>query len=72
MLAWADPNAMAFQDAFILEAIEGNGCYCAGSFFDDKINVIVELGKMSEDPEGKFVNGTLFNNLIKYSALKSY
>ena len=51
-------DADAFQDAFILEAIEGNGCYCGGFLSDDKINVIVELGKMSEDPEGKFARVT--------------
>ena len=47
-------GAESFHDAFILEAIEANGCYCGGLLADDKINVIVELGKMSEDPEGKF------------------
>ncbi len=51
-------NADAFQDAFIVEAIEGNGCYCGGSLSDDKIDVIVELGKVSEDPEGKFARVT--------------
>lgn len=45
-------DADAFHDAFIIEAIEGNGCYCGGSLSDDKIDVIVELVKMSEDPEG--------------------
>lgn len=44
-------DADAFHDAFIIEAIEGNGCYCGGSLSDDKIDVIVELVKMSEDPE---------------------
>ena len=44
----------AFQDAFIVEAIESNGCYCGGGFTDDKIDVIVELGKMSENPDVKF------------------
>ena len=47
-------DADAFQEAFIIEAIEGNGCYCGGSLSDDKIDVIVELGKTSEDPDGKF------------------
>ena len=47
-------DADAFQDAFILEAIENNGCYCGGALSDDKVDVIVELGKMSEDPEAKF------------------
>ena len=51
-------DAEAFQDAFIIEAIEGNGCYCGGSLSDDKLNVIVELGKMPEEPESKFARVT--------------
>jgi len=51
-------DAEAFQDAFIIEAIEGNGCYCGGSLPDDKLNVIVELGKMPEEPESKFATVT--------------
>jgi len=51
-------NADAFHDAFIIEAIEANGCYCGGSLSDDKINVIVELGKMSENLESKFAKVT--------------
>ena len=51
-------DADAFQDAFISEAIEGSGCYCGGALSDDKIDVIVELGKMSEDPENKFARIT--------------
>lgn len=47
-------NADAFQDAFILEAIEGNGCYCGGGMSEDRINVIVELGKSSDNPEERF------------------
>ncbi|MDY6854783.1 MAG: 50S ribosome-binding protein YggL [Thermodesulfobacteriota bacterium] len=44
----------AFHDAFTVEAIEDNGCYCGASISDDKIDVIIELGKISENPEGKF------------------
>lgn len=47
-------NPDAFQDAFIIEAIEANGCFCGGALSDDKIDVIVELGRRSEDPEEKF------------------
>ena len=47
-------EADAFQDAFILESIEGNGCCCGGGMSEDKIDVIVELGKTSDDPEGRF------------------
>lgn len=42
-----------FLDAFIEEAIEANGCYCGGGGKEDKLDVIVELGRMSEDPEGR-------------------
>jgi len=51
-------DAEAFQDAFIVEAIEGNGCYCGGSMSADQINVVVELGKPSDDPEGRFAKVT--------------
>jgi uncharacterized protein YggL (DUF469 family) len=48
----------AVQDAFILEAIEANGWYCGGGFYEDKIDVVVELGKMFDDPEGRFARVT--------------
>jgi uncharacterized protein YggL (DUF469 family) len=48
----------AFQDAFILEAVEANGCYCGGLLSADKIDVVVEIGRMSEDPEAKFLKVT--------------
>lgn len=51
-------DADAFQDAFILEAIEANGCCCGGCLSDDKIDVIVELGRMSEHPEATFAKVT--------------
>ena len=51
-------DADSFQDAFIIEAIEGNECCCGGSLSDDKIDVIVELGRISEDPVNKFVKVT--------------
>ncbi len=51
-------DANAFQDAFILEAIEANGCYCGGCLSDDKVDVIVELGRMSDNPEAKFTKVT--------------
>ncbi len=46
-------DADAFQGDFILQAIEANGCFCGGALFDDKVNVVVELGKMSDDPDAK-------------------
>jgi len=51
-------DADAFQDAFIFEAIEANGCYCGGCLSDDKVDVIVELGKMSDNPDAKFTKVT--------------
>ncbi len=47
-----------FQDAFILEAIEGNGCFCGGSMSENHINVVVELGKASDNPEERFAKVT--------------
>jgi uncharacterized protein YggL (DUF469 family) len=38
-----------FLDAFIEEAIEANGCYCGGGGKEDKLDVVVELGRRSDD-----------------------
>jgi uncharacterized protein YggL (DUF469 family) len=43
----------AFLDAFIEEAIESNGCYCGGGGKADKLDVIVELGRSSDDPDAR-------------------
>lgn len=42
-----------FLDAFIGEAIESNGCYCGGGGKEDKLDVVVELGHRSDDPDSK-------------------
>ncbi len=42
-----------FVDTFIEEAIEANGCYCGGGGEEDKLNVIVELGCRSDDPDAR-------------------
>ena len=42
-----------FLDAFIEEAIESNGCYCGGGGKEDKLDVIVELGRRSDNPDAK-------------------
>jgi uncharacterized protein YggL (DUF469 family) len=47
-----------FLDSFISEAIEGSGCCCVCSLSDEKINVVVELGKMSDNPEIKLAKIT--------------
>jgi len=40
-----------FLDAFIEEAIESNGCYCGGGGKEDKLDVVVEFGHRSDDPD---------------------
>jgi len=47
-------DADAFHDAFIAQAVEANDCYCGGSLSDDGLDVVVELGRTSDDPEAKF------------------
>lgn len=42
-----------FLDDFIEEAIESNGCYCGGGGKEDKLDVVVELGRRSDDPDTK-------------------
>lgn len=42
-----------FLDAFIEEAIEANGCYCGGGGKDEKLDVVVELGRRSDDPDAR-------------------
>jgi uncharacterized protein len=42
-----------FLDAFIEEAVEANGCYCGGGGKDDKLDVVVELGRRAFVPDAK-------------------
>jgi len=42
-----------FLDAFIDDAIEANGCYCGGGGKADKLDVVVELGRRSDDPTAR-------------------
>ena len=42
-----------FLDTFLEEAIEANGCYCGGGGKDDRLNVVVELGRRSGSPDAK-------------------
>jgi uncharacterized protein YggL (DUF469 family) len=42
-----------FLDAFIEEAIEANECYCGGGGKEDKLNMVVELGRRSDDPDAR-------------------
>ena len=45
-----------FLDAFIEEAIESNGCYCGGGGKEDKLDVIIELGRRPDDPDARMAN----------------
>ena len=42
-----------FLDVFVEEAIESNGCYCGGGGKDDNLDVVVELGRRSDDPDAR-------------------
>ena len=42
-----------FLDAFLEEAIEENGCYCGGGGKEAKLDVVVELGRRSDDPDAR-------------------
>jgi len=42
-----------FFDAFIEEAVELNGCYCGGGGKEDTLEVIVELGRRSDEPDAR-------------------
>jgi len=42
-----------FLDDFIVQAIEAAGCYCGGGGSDDGLDVIVELGCRSDDPDAR-------------------
>jgi uncharacterized protein YggL (DUF469 family) len=42
-----------FLDAFIEEAIEASGSYCGGGGKEDRLEVIVELGRRSDDPDAR-------------------
>ena len=43
-------DSEAFHDAFILEAMEANGCYCGGALTGDGVDVVVELGTDAKTP----------------------
>jgi hypothetical protein len=34
-------------------AIEANGCYCGGGGKEDKVDIVVELGRGEDDPAGR-------------------
>ena len=42
-----------FLDDFIVQAIETAGCYCGGGSSNDRLDVVVELGCRSDDPDAR-------------------
>ena len=42
-----------FFDSFILDAIEGNNCYCGGGGVEDKLEFVVECGTCKENLNSK-------------------
>ncbi len=42
-----------FLDAFIEETIIANECCCDGRGKEDRLDVVVELGRRSDDPDGR-------------------
>lgn len=47
-----------FFDTFVEEAIESNGCLCGGGGKEDILDVVVELGPRSGDPDAKMMKVT--------------
>ncbi len=42
-----------FLDGFLEEAIVASGCECGGGGKEDNLNVIVQLGRSSSEPDAK-------------------
>ena len=61
-----------FLDAFIEEAIEANDCYCGGGGKEDNLDVVVELGRMADDPERRLAKITAWldsrSDVLEYRA----
>jgi uncharacterized protein YggL (DUF469 family) len=51
-----------FLDAFIEEAVEANGCYCSGGGKEDKLEVVIEPGRSSDDPNARLKRITAWLN----------
>ena len=54
-----------FLDAFIEDAIEANGCFCGGGGCDKKLNVVIELGCRSQDPDARLKKIIMIRCLLK-------
>jgi uncharacterized protein len=42
-----------FLEAFLEDAIEANGCECGGAGMEDRLDAVVELGRLTDDPPGR-------------------
>ena len=42
-----------FLEDFIVQAVEAAGCYYGGSGSNDRLDVVVELGRRSGDPDAR-------------------
>jgi uncharacterized protein len=47
-----------FLDEFLDDAVEANGCFCGGVGKEDKLTVVVELGRRTDDPAARLVKIT--------------
>ncbi|MDD5094972.1 MAG: 50S ribosome-binding protein YggL [Dehalococcoidia bacterium] len=43
-----------FLDDLVIEAVEANGLYCGGGGRANEIDLVVELGRLTDDPEARF------------------
>ncbi len=48
----------AFLDAFLDDAVEANGCFCGGCGKEDRLSVVVELGRRADDPDARLAKIT--------------
>jgi len=42
-----------FLYEFVRDAVNANGCQCAGGGSEDQLDVVVELGRLADDPDAK-------------------
>ena len=43
-----------FLEAFIEQGVEAAGCECGGAGLEDRLDVVVELGRLADDPAARF------------------
>jgi len=49
-----------FLDDFIIQAVEVAGCYCGGGGSNDRLDVVVELGRRLDDPDARLKKITVW------------